>query len=671
MQTLPVRRALFPLAALVILALAAVARADDDIKSGIAAAGDAKKHDSDVVIVLDETHVTVRPNGIGEARTRRVAKVLRDRGARGEAVQRFEFDPKTNELTLNAARVYRADGKVEELAVHDAVEQPAADRTIFWGSRQRLLSVGRLEVGDAIETIVTKTGFNVAYLEEGNGEQGTGNSDAATALEPPMPGHWYDEVTWSAGVPIVEKRYVVRMPKDKRLQYEIYNGSLRVAVALDGEHMVYTFEKRDIPAWKGEPKSTARSDIDTKLVLATLPDWESKSRWFHEKNEAGFAVDDAIRAKVAEIIKSCKSDEEKYTALNHWVAENIRYIGTSRGACEGYTTHPAIETFHDRGGVCKDKAGLLVAMLRVAGFDSYIVMTQAGSAVAPVPADQFNHAVTSIRNTDGSFTMLDPTWMPKSRDNWSTAESLQNIVYGTPEGIGLSITPASGPEQNVVKYESSCAALPDGRLEGRVRLTATGTPETQLRRRLAGRVPDERRQVIEEGFTRLAASVRLANLRVMDPVDFSRPFELESEFTADGYVVGGGAKAYLKLPMMQRVLADVLCGDWEGTTTLEQRKQPLRMRATRRLEIRETVKLPEGWKAIELPKARTLDGPSASLAFTIERTNGSIEYRCDVDVKKHIVPPAEYANFREVMQALDEIAGRAVVCEREVASAQR
>jgi len=38
-----------------------------------------------------------------------------------------------------------------------------------------------------------------------------------------------------------------------------------------------------------------------KLVMATVPDWEMKSRWFHAVNEGQFAADDAIRAKVAEL----------------------------------------------------------------------------------------------------------------------------------------------------------------------------------------------------------------------------------------------------------------------------------------------------------------------------------------------------------------------------------
>jgi len=131
------------------------------------------------------------------------------------------------------------------------------------------------------------------------------------------------------------------------------------------------------------------SDVRCKLVLATLNDWHAKARWFHEANEPSFKTDVAIKAMVRELVgapdEKRMTDEEKIASLNHWVAENVRYVGNSRGAHEGYTTHPAIETFRDRGGVCKDKAGLLVAMLRVAGFDSYIVMTQAGTDVQAGP----------------------------------------------------------------------------------------------------------------------------------------------------------------------------------------------------------------------------------------------------------------------------------------------
>ncbi len=110
-----------------------------------------------------------------------------------------------------------------------------------------------------------------------------------------------------------------------------------------------------------------------------------------------FEFDDEIKAKVDEIVRGAKDDWEKISRLTHWVAEEIRYSGISMGPGEGYTLHKGTMTFRDRCGVCKDKAGMLITMLRAAGFESYPAMTMAGSRIDRIPADQFNHSVTLVK----------------------------------------------------------------------------------------------------------------------------------------------------------------------------------------------------------------------------------------------------------------------------------
>ncbi|MCK6483984.1 MAG: DUF3857 and transglutaminase domain-containing protein [Phycisphaerae bacterium] len=631
---------------------AAAAARDDDVRARLANVGDAQKYDADVVVVLDETDVTVRPNGIGEARTRRIVKVLRDGGVRNQSVHRFDFDPTTNTLELKRVRVHRADGATVDVPVASAVQQPEPQWGIYWGSRQLMVSVPRLSIGDAVETEFVKTGFNVAYLRS----EAAGAVDAGgPSLEPPMPGHWYDEVNFYSSVPIIEKRYVVRMPKDKPLQFEVYNGEVRTAVTFEGTHVVYTFEKRDIMPFKGEPHMPSARDTECKLVLATLEDWKKKSRWFHEKNEPSFAVDDDIRARTRAIIASCRSDEEKITALNHWVAENIRYIGTSRGACEGYTTHAVTETFRDRGGVCKDKAGMLVAMLREAGFDSYIVMTQAGTDVAPIPADQFNHAVTCIRKPDGSFRLLDPTWMPKSRENWSSAEQLQYVVYGTPQGEELTRSPYSGPEENCLTWEARSRLADDNSLNGSLSFTAEGAPETALRRSLARFRPQQRSDFFDDTFGALAANALLRNTQAMDAVDFSGPLGGRFDFAAAHYALGDGERRVVSLPMLRLACGTVL-SDLINAASAETRKYPLRLRSTRRVVLTESIALPRGWTASDgLREAVRLDGPAAAVRFEMSKSGDGLRYECQVDLKKHVVPSEDYAGFRGAMKALEEI----------------
>ena len=636
------------------------------IKARLAAAGGADKYDSASVVVLDDTDVVIRDNGIGVATKQRVVKILRDSAIKREAVQTFTYDPHTNRLDLIAIRVYRADGEVEEVSLDHLVDQAQPSHALYWGSMQRVAQLPRLAVGDACETVVKLTGFNVAYLA---------NDDELNALgvplQPPVAGHWHDEADFWTGVPIIEKRYTVRTPRNKPLQYEIYNGELRTSLMFDGDHLVYSFVKENIEPFKGESDMESTPNVACKLLLATLPDWETKSRWLHGVSEPQLEANDEIRAKVAEVVKGCKTDEEKYTALNHWVAENIRYAGTTRGMSEGYTIHDIKETFRDRLGVCKDKAGMLCGMLRVAGFESYTCMTMARQRVDRVPADQFNHCVTCIRDKQGKLILLDPTWMPKSRDNWSTLEPVQHVVYGTPEGQPLSLSPYFPPEDCLAAWKAKSEIDKNGKLNGTFEFSACGTPEGRLRRTLGGKPPEERYQTFDTTIQRLAPNAQAVNVTYMDPVDFSGPFKLSFDYVADHYPLGDNGYRVFALPMLQSILGDRTIYDLFGKTGLKERKYAIKLMATRLCRFEETVRLPAGWTVAEKPDPVTLDGPSAALKFEIETTPGQIHYTCELSIKKWQIPPDEYANFKEVMDKFEELTGRTIVCKLEAASVRR
>jgi hypothetical protein len=648
------------------------ARADDAVRAAIAAAGDADTRDADAVVVLDYEDVRVRPNGIGTARQQRVVKILRPAAIANLTIQRFPFDPHTNRLELKAIRVYRADGTLEELPLDDRSRQPQQAWGIFWPSDQYLIVVPNLAVGDAVETVSEMTGFNVAYLARGQGA-GVGQRNAyGEVLEPPVPGHWHDEVHfWTTQYPVDEMRYSVTLPRTMPLQFEMYNGSVQPAVTFEDDHIRYAFKMADLEPLSGEPRMEPWPNVAPKLLLATLPTWEEKSKWLYEVSEPTFQADDAIRRKVAEITSGLESKEAIYTALNKWVAENVRYAGTSRGMCEGYTNHNTIETFHDRCGVCKDKAGMLVTMLREAGFESYLVMTMARQRVDPIPADQFNHAVTCIRWPNGDLKLLDPTWMPDSRDNWSTLEPDQHVVYGLPEGKGLSVGPYFSPEECQATWRGQSRLSADNDLQTTIQFEAVGAPEGRLRRSLNS-LPDEKRQgYFHAAAQRLAPQATVERVTHVEGEDYSQPLAIDLEVSADDFALGGGGRRYFKLPMMQAVFGDRVLYDLEGGVSLDERKYGVTLLASRRALIQETITLPAGWNAVELPEAVSLDGSVASLDFEITAEGNQLHYTCDLQVKKWLIEPDAYDNFKEVIDRFKELAGPVVVCETEDRHAQR
>ena len=75
---------------------------------------------------------------------------------------------------------------------------------------------------------------------------------------------------------------------------------------------------------------------------------------------------------------------------------------TMEDTSPGYAPHDVDITFDNRYGVCRDKAGLLVAMLRLAGFKAFPVLIHVGAKLDPeVPQPFFNHAIVAVEEEVG------------------------------------------------------------------------------------------------------------------------------------------------------------------------------------------------------------------------------------------------------------------------------
>ncbi len=639
----------------------------EDIRQWVSEAADFGEEEAyanaDLVYLLDEADVYVQPSGLATTESCELIRIMSPAGVRSQSVQRFDYDPATRRVTIEALRVHRADGTVDEIPVEAQVTQPTVQYMIYWGGEQHVIGVPDLAVGDTIELRISKIGFNIAYLGSDNGHDGPAGENGE-ALQPPMPGHWYEVTRFQGSHPIVRKRYSVHMPADKPVQYEVYNGALKTSLWFDDDRHVYTFEAADVPAVEREPHMEALDDCVTKVVMATVPDWEMKSRWFHEVNEAQFAADDAIRQKVAEITAGLTDLDDKIAACNHWVADNIRYYGTSRGPCEGFTLHTGIETFRDRGGVCKDKAGMLVTMLRVLGVEAYPALTMAGSRVEDIPADQFNHTVTVMKDANGEWRILDPTWIPLSREMWSSREALQGLVYGTPEGETLTLSPYYPPTYNQLTCQAKSSLSAAGDLQTRIDMEMQGYPDTYLRRNVHRYRPAERREAFA-GVLNVAPNARLVDLAYTDPYDYSRDATVRLEATADAYAAEGTNLWVFRLPLMSHPLGDWLYPDLFYDFAAEERDFGYRMRATRGLRFEETITLPEGWSVVKLPEAESVDAEAARLTFNASTSGNTITYTFEFDLKQHIIPAEAYPEAKKALDRMHELSEAWVVCSVE------
>ena len=115
-----------------------------------------------------------------------------------------------------------------------------------------------------------------------------------------------------------------------------------------------------------------------RLLVSTTPDWETVSRWYWRLSEPHYVPSPELSAKVRELKVKAGDSDASIRALFRFVAQDIRYLGiTAETEAPGYEPHDVRDTFAARHGVCRDKAALLVVMLREAGFADKVAQRMA------------------------------------------------------------------------------------------------------------------------------------------------------------------------------------------------------------------------------------------------------------------------------------------------------
>jgi hypothetical protein len=628
----------------------------DDLQKALAAAGGAKDFPNvPYLVVFDRTAVRVEESGLSHVDKEMFYKVLSAEGAKTLQSLTFGYDPLSAFVEVREMKVVRAAGGVEAVPLSAVRDYPAPARAIYWGAREIIIPAGRLEPGDGIWVKTYQKGFTYALLAADAPAGARADAQTDDRYIPPMRGHFYDIVPFYSSFPVKVKSYRVTMPATKKVQFEMYNGQARHYVRLLGDQTEYFWEVQDILPFKVEADMVDPSDVAPKLLFSTSPDWQAKSLWFYKVNEdyGAFEFDDEIKAKVKEIIRGAKTDWEKISRLTHWVAEEIRYSGISMGPGEGYTLHKGIMNFRDRCGVCKDKAGMLITMLRAAGFESYAAMTMAGSRIDRIPADQFNHSVTLVK-VDNKYHLLDPTWVPGVRELWSSAEQQQEYLMGVPEGADLMSTPLSPPEKHYIRYRLDSTISADGTLNGRIDVTAEGQSDSGLRRIFTRYPLTMWPNELQKEFFRLHPDVRISNLVFPDPYDISRPMRVVFRVEIPGYLKKGESAVHIRplsafLPF-QSVLAFLRLD-----TALTERKYPFRLRSSQQVEISENMKIHGLGRARKLPSLQQVNGSGADFEAKISRQGDGLSLHAKLVLKKRICQTEDWDSVRRSVLELKKI----------------
>ncbi|MEA1986265.1 MAG: DUF3857 and transglutaminase domain-containing protein [Candidatus Marinimicrobia bacterium] len=632
------------------------AQTPNDIFRMIKSAGDTSDYPkANTIKIFDSTKVDVMESGMNVVNAHYLTKILTVKGANNLRTIQYRYEPLSAFIEFRKATIYKKSGKIIDIDTKNAYDYPAPAGTILWGSRELMIAIGRLEVGDAVEIKYYKKGFTYALLDE--------NDDK---FIPPMKGHFYEIKPFWSSVPILEKYYEVRIPKSKYLQYKVYNGDLTFSKKETKDKDIYIWSKKNIEAFKKEKHMVSQYNVAPKVVMSTAKDWKAKSVWFYNVNHdyGSFDVTPEIKKMSFKIIKDSETDLEKISALTHWVAENIRYFGLSMGEGEGYTLHKGSMTFRDRCGVCKDKAGMLITMLRAVGFESYAAMTMAGAKIDSIPADYFNHSVVVVKY-DGEYKLLDPTWVPGVRELWSSAEQQQNYLIGAPEGIDLRMTPISPPEEHYYKVNGNSKLESDGTLTGNFIIESEKQSDARFRRILRGKQKNNWESVFEELMYDISPYAEITKLKYQNPYDISKPMKIEVEYTIPNYAFITENEIHFT-PIVATYLF------WNRTLNYhlfmdlseDEKKYGFKYSCSRLVNFHETITLPKSFAPKVIPEYDTIDSTATKFNANYETKKDTLFFDMNLVFEKRVYESDEWTAFKNSVEKVKELAKDKIVLEK-------
>ena len=370
------------------------------------------------------------------------------------------------------------------------------------------------------------------------------------------------------------------------------------------------------------------------------------------------AVAATVQPIVDKLIAGKNTPAEKETAILDYLDREIRYTGIEFDEA-ALIPHELTEILTHKYGDCKDKATLLVTMLRAAGVPAYVALLNAGSRL-DVPPDLpgmglFDHAIVYVPGPPALW--IDAT------DPWARLGQLPGPDQGRwalvtrPETTGLIKTLESTSKENVILETRDLTLAENGPASVKEITRPTGVFEGEYRGFYADKPDKDTREGLSAYIKAQYISDKLTTVERTDPIDLSKPFALtlSCEKAKRGYTDLDSAVAAIRIESIFQNLPGELQRRDDSDDKKKQDGEPAKVPRTDDWELAEPFSAdwhyrivpPDGFIAKDLPQNTKIPiGPALlSEEFALDK-DGAVVAHLNFDSVKRRYTIAEATDLR-------------------------
>jgi tetratricopeptide (TPR) repeat protein len=391
------------------------------------------------------------------------------------------------------------------------------------------------------------------------------------------------------------------------------------------------------------------------VSLTSYQSWDEVARWFDGLVTVPVSVSPAVRAKATELTKGLNDRAKKIDAIYDYVSSEVRYVSLSFGLGR-YAPHPPDDVLRNQYGDCKDKAGLLAALLRAIDVESSFVLLHTNQSIdesLPSPL-AFDHVITVIpagAYPDG-WLWMDSTAevAPPGMLSPEIRGKVGLLIGSAPAGSRLVRTPADPPEAAVdrLAFEGKVNAI--GVLIGRGTFTFTGDSALATRSLVRSLPPAE----IDKFAATLAAAHgipgEVSGFVASNASNTREPLVVMFQIRSADYLNWAATKSELKaFPTVTFPFADPV--DRVGRNRLD-------FGSPKAVELHTSIELPDGY-AIQPPVAVTISRAGFDYSSKYAVTGRQLTADRLMNVKVRELPAAQFPEYTALVGAVQGDFGQA------------
>ncbi|HAH31386.1 MAG TPA: hypothetical protein DCL44_03625 [Elusimicrobia bacterium] len=616
---------------------AAAARPSDQDKKAAAEAFDmarnfGKKYSGmNGLVLLDSGDYTLKTDGAWTLKTREIRQILKEnlKQSWGQIIRCSEEGRERAKIIK--ANVYTADGGIYTLdptRIKTSKPQSASGDFFVSGSVCTQYAMENVQVGSIVDYEIEEETYNPFRKDFFFPVWGFQDSEG----------------------PVKVSEISVTLPKGREFYYSLRNfpgkRSTEPKITESATAKTYAWRLENISPLANEPMMPSYEDVAPYLRGSLFKDWDRIFDWtiglYNERTKPS----PELKEFTLDLIKDCKTDEEKARAIYHYVQKEIRYIAVKVGVASGWGGYDANLTWKRRYGCCVDKSLLLTTMLGVAGIKASPILINTNDQQDidyTIPQLGFDHSIT-VAEIGGKHVFLDSTGYDYRYPEIAGFDYGVHVLNVFNKKIDF--VPVPTPVENGSFYYYDIAMSPTGSALISENMSYSGSREGELRDYYRSIKGEEQKRAFQQMAKEVSPAAELIDYKVNNAENINKPFTLATKYSITDYAKRAGDILIFHLPDFE-----VAAGRIKEISQAE-RIYPIEYMASLGRYYVYSISLPENYEVVLLPEKLELSDKYGSFTSQCAKAEkGKVVCTAFWERGERVIAPADYKAYKGFLEA--------------------